>query len=550
MSAFLLTLYIEEIQTYDLFDSITLAIGGVRETKECWKIIVRSSTYAYAIITVVGVYFYAKIVMEIISTVHIDQFDQYITTKEEITALRVSVFLFSAGEALSFNVSIIQITFSIISFILFFMFKKNNMNKKDKNFQLGENISIRALFKFVSQNLQQFKMEERNNQIQTMNLYWAILLAFLGILNILDTLFFIHRPSSLFPSSRFMISFLPTLILFLVLLENINEVEKLQVESQERTFRRNARRCLNLEITTSDRIVRGDNLIYDLNETKWTPSWLYWIFVANANKEGFNQADIQPERWTITIRDFIRFFDACMATDSWTTLAREKGEENITMHDVSGEFIKPWSCGTGRSISLLFDPNPGKVELMISHSWSGSARETVNAVKTLITMHSLPEDTRLFFCPLSQYQAEDGASGGLSIQQQLDRKPFTQVLNSYPKYGMYVIHTSISEVYNRLWCVHEVHEASKKNIKITGLFDPKAWTLPTFDRLMKIKTENAECSMKSDKEMLKETIDSGEGFAQLDKVVHNFRKRAKRDLIKATAYQRTFGLDISTFESI
>merc|ERR1711937_920525 len=115
---------------------------------------------------------------------------------------------------------------------------------------------------------------------------------------------------------------------------------------------------------------------------------------------------------------------------------------------------------------------------------------------------------------------------------------------------MYVVHTSISEVYNRLWCVHEVHEAIKGNIKITGLFDPKAWTLSTFDRLMKIKTEKAECTMEDDRITLTTKIEKGEGFDELDKVIHNFRKRAKRDLIKAIAYQRTFGLDISTFESI
>merc|ERR1712176_1252063 len=78
-------------------------------------------------------------------------------------------------------------------------------------------------------------------------------------------------------------------------------------------------------------------------------------------------------------------------------------------------------------------------------------------------------------------------------------------------------HTLNSEVYDRLWCVHEVAEAIHAKIKITGLFDPHSWTLSTFDKLMKIETKNAKCSRRSDKKMLRKKIEDGYGFARLDK---------------------------------
>merc|ERR1711884_772578 len=102
---------------------------------------------------------------------------------------------------------------------------------------------------------------------------------------------------------------------------------------------------------------------------------------------------------------------------------------------------------------------PEKADLMLSHSWSGSVKETLNALRTLVTMHFLPVEARVFFCTLSQYQPDDGAEGGLSIQEQLDKDPFDKVIRSRPKYGMYVIHTLKSELYERLWCVNEVYEA-------------------------------------------------------------------------------------------
>ena len=44
------------------------------------------------------------------------------------------------------------------------------------------------------------------------------------------------------------------------------------------------------------------------------------------------------------------------------------------------------------------------------------------------------------------YQPEDGAPGGLTISQQLEKEPFAEVLKLRPKHGMHVIHTSVNEV--------------------------------------------------------------------------------------------------------
>merc|ERR1711862_493245 len=100
---------------------------------------------------------------------------------------------------------------------------------------------------------------------------------------------------------------------------------------------------------------------------------------------------------------------------------------------------------------------------------------------------------------------------------------------SRPKYGMYVVHTLLSEVYDRLWCASEVYEARKAGIEITAIFDPHRFSAKGMSRSMNIKTENAKCATESDKTKLTAKIKTGGGFAKLDNVIRRFRRTAKRD---------------------
>ena len=61
-----------------------------------------------------------------------------------------------------------------------------------------------------------------------------------------------------------------------------------------------------------------------------------------------------------------------MSTETWRVLVEIKGENKITMYDINTHFIIPWTRGTACSIALLFDQDPGDVELMFSNSWLAS----------------------------------------------------------------------------------------------------------------------------------------------------------------------------------
>merc|ERR1712008_251743 len=131
-------------------------------------------------------------------------------------------------------------------------------------------------------------------------------------------------------------------------------------------------------------------------------------------------------------------------------------------------FIIPWTKGTGCSIACLMDDNQKPVDLMISHAWAGSVIESLASIETITTMYLVPKETRIFFCAMCLYQPEDSTIGGLSIREQLTMKPFQSIINHRPQHGMFIIHTTISEVYERLWCVHEVDEAINAKIEICG----------------------------------------------------------------------------------
>lgn len=216
------------------------------------------------------------------------------------------------------------------------------------------------------------------------------------------------------------------------------------------------------------------------------------------------QKFVHPAKWTLSIANFILTAEAIMQTETWSELSKAKGSDNnVTIHDVNQHFSIPWTRGSdSSSIALNFEPRPRNVELILSHSWSGSFKQTLAAIKTLITVHLFSPETLVFFGTFSQYQAEDNVVNGLTIAEQLAIKVFDKVIETRPKYGMAVIHTTLSEVHDRLWCVDEVHKARKAGIKVFGLFDPSVWSLLDFHRTATIQTENATCFDENDGETI------------------------------------------------
>jgi len=274
------------------------------------------------------------------------------------------------------------------------------------------------------------------------------------------------------------------------------------------------------------------------------PSWL--------PTNGTRQANIEPNCWSISLENWVKFVLECMTTTTWRVLAQTKGERNINMYDMNVHFIKPWTRGTGCSVAGLMDENQEPVALMVSHSWAGSVIESLASIKTMTTMYLVPKETRIFFCTFCMDQAEDDTIGGLSIQEQLTKKPFQTIIDRGLHHGMFIIHTTISEVYERLWCVHEADEAIEAEIKIYGAFDPASWNTTALKGIVtNFSTQSATCEVESDRKMLTNLInDRGRGgFDRLDKRIRKVRQQSIQDLDAVNLFEQLFSMNISSVET-
>jgi len=247
-------------------------------------------------------------------------------------------------------------------------------------------------------------------------------------------------------------------------------------------------------------------------------------------KSGPGQARVDPLCWGLSVEQWIFFVRSCTLTDTWKALVESKNEYTVTMYDMRDHFVVPWTVGTGCSVSLLMNSAcPQKIDLMLSHAWGGSVVETYNCLQNLVNHRGVSSTTVVFYCNLSMYQPEDGATGGLTIGQQLALKPFAKIIEAKPLHGMFVLHTTTFEVYSRMWTVHEVDEAVLEEIDIRGLFDMYRWGHEKFNAALSIDTSNSQCRPE-DKLFLSELIASRGGFSRLDKKITTFRKQMEKEM--------------------
>ena len=176
-------------------------------------------------------------------------------------------------------------------------------------------------------------------------------------------------------------------------------------------------------------------------------------------------------------------------------------------------------------------------------------QEKMASLKSLMTMYLIPDHTPIFFCTLCMYQSfdEKEAEVGLSIPDQLLKNPFANIIESKPKRGMFVIHTSTFELYERLWCVHEVDECLKnkdlnKNVELFGACDTTKYSVDEMTKAANIKTKDGECS-DVDKVTLTARIEANGSFDELDKVIKKVRTQLAKDLNAAYLFRRVFGID-------
>ena len=253
------------------------------------------------------------------------------------------------------------------------------------------------------------------------------------------------------------------------------------------------------------------------------PDWL--------PKSGPGQRNVAPLCWSLSIEQWIFFVRACVATDAWKKLAEVKGEYEITMYDVNDHFVKPWTQGTGCSIALLMNTaEQWPVEGMFSHAWAGSVVETYNCLQNMVNHSGVPSAARFFFCTFSMYQPQDGAEGGLSISEQIALEPFAKIIESKPTHGMFVLHTTISEVYDRLWVAHEADVGIDAKLQMRGLFDMYRWTVQKFESAATVKTCDGKCGVEKDRAYIERLIMQRGGFGRLDDVIATFRTKMLAEL--------------------
>ena len=279
------------------------------------------------------------------------------------------------------------------------------------------------------------------------------------------------------------------------------------------------------------------------------PKWL--------PKTGPGQKNVtDPTCWSLTVDQWQRFVRACRITTTWKALVDAKGDEyEITMYDVCEHFVKPWTAGTGSSIALLMNTQEQRpAEGMFSHAWAGSVMETLKCLQNAVSLSGVPLRARFFFCTFSMYQPageRDSASGeladgsaahgGLTISEQIEQyDPFAKIIESRPKYGMYVLHTTLSEVYERLWVAFEADAGTDAGLAMNGLFDVDRWKLEQARQAWgAVQTRNGKCGVDKDRAFIESRIKDGvckgdlqAGYERLDGVVATFRSKMQGQLPK------------------
>ena len=205
----------------------------------------------------------------------------------------------------------------------------------------------------------------------------------------------------------------------------------------------------------------------------------------------------------------------------------------ITTADIVDHFVKPLTKESGSSLALLMATDAESVQnaqCMISHTWQASIVETLKCFK------EIDPSASCFFCAFSLYQNGDDHPDALTISHQVELTPFAKIIESEPYYGMMVIHTSISDVYERLWVVHEADEARAAGITIRGLFDLDSFEAKDVKKLAStVNTRAAGVSVESDRILIQARIDEHGGYEELDERIRQLRDEMNSHLLPKAA---------------
>lgn len=271
------------------------------------------------------------------------------------------------------------------------------------------------------------------------------------------------------------------------------------------------------------------------------PKWLPTTGPGNLN--------VDPKNWGMTLRQWTAFIMGCMVcSDAWAELLadtdrKDTSFEYVNLYQICNKFVKPWTRNLGNSIALLLNAEkPLKAEVMISHAWGEDIVQTVVAVLGRASISGISLETPVWFCTFAQYQPGDMEGDcGPGVAAQLAMDPFKKVIEDNPRYGMLVIHTSVAELYGRLWCVYEVNASQDHNV-LTSAAPSMLYFMQCYTRgeegespedICAVSSQEATCWSPEDEKMIKQKIEEGIGYEALNDKIFNFRNAALTRMARA-----------------
>jgi len=260
-----------------------------------------------------------------------------------------------------------------------------------------------------------------------------------------------------------------------------------------------------------------------------------------------------PEEWTMTMQEWLDVIEHIMAQPQYAATKRQK--RNVTMYDINELFVKPWTRGTGCGLAVMMSKHRRqKPKKMFSHAWGEDVKECYDALLRYFKRNKISLDEPIWFCVFANYQCQDGF--GPSIPDQIALQPFAKVIESPGLDGMVAIHTTMEDLYRRLWCVHEVDKAIESQVEVSAAmshqYEEELLRRVKFfmdkgfghkDCLkaagINVATINAKCGFPPDEGMLVDIIRQREGgFHKLDEVIHKFRMQVLPDKVAAALAEK------------
>lgn len=255
--------------------------------------------------------------------------------------------------------------------------------------------------------------------------------------------------------------------------------------------------------------------------------------------------NVPPNEWGMTLAQWAAFITGCrMCENEWRDLENDTSrkdpeivDKHVNLYQMVNEYVKPWTSNLGNSIALLMNnATPLKSETMLSHAWAEDMIEAMVAVLSKASISGMHFKTVVWFCAFAQYQPGDQEGDcGPGVAAQLALDPFRAVIDSNPRFGMMVIHTSTAELYGRLWCVYEVNASEDSKVVCSGAMSmtyfqefmkKRLLHKKSADEICKCHSDEAKCWSKDDEAMIKGKIEAGIGYEKLNQKILDFRKGA------------------------